>query len=304
MKRNKWLKIFLFLLVLTILISLEPALADVGGGLDWDSDKWGGGGGFSGGSSRSLFGFDPFFLFYMFSRFPLPFLIIVGIVVVFRIMNVKNIKDSSSFKSDFESDEANQDFFTSQESGLDELLEMDPDFSEQEFLSRASSIFVALQNAWTEKDPKTLRTFESDQLYFQHKQQLDDYIKRSKTNIVEDLSVLDKKTEKFSKDSRNQYLSCIIKARYKDYVVDDTTGKIIKGRPGDRYIMTYRMVFFRKLDARSGGEYEGKVTQCPNCGANLSIDQNGVCEYCGSQVNAGAYQWLLTELKPLSQIRV
>lgn len=302
MKRNKWLKIFLFLLVLTILISFGPAMADVGGGLDWDSNKWEGGRGFGGGSSNSLFGIDPFFFFYMFSRFPLPFLIIVGIVVVTRIFNIKNNKDANSYKSEDET--ADQDLFTSQDTGLDELLKLDPDFSEHEFLSRASSVFVALQNAWTEKDPKTLRTFESDQLYFQHKQQLDDYIKRSKTNIVEDLSVLDNRLEKFTKDSRNQYLSCIIKARYKDYVVDDTTGKIIKGRPGDRYIMTYRMVFFRKLDARSGGEYEGKVTQCPNCGANLSIDQNGVCEYCGSQVNAGAYQWLLTELKPLSQIRV
>ena len=137
--------------------------------------------------------------------------------------------------------------------------------------------------------------------FYQHQQQLDSFIEKEQTNVVEDIAVLDTKIEEYSEDAQNSYLSAIVQARYRDYVVDDNTGKVVKGDKNRRYVMTYRMTFLRQLGAKTTASEETHVTTCPNCGANLSINQHGVCDYCGSEVTTGAQQWVLTKLQPLSQ---
>ncbi|MFV1140583.1 hypothetical protein QMK87_28970, partial [Klebsiella pneumoniae] len=107
--------------------------------------------------------------------------------------------------------------------------------------------------------------------------------------------------ESYEEDEENSYLNAIIIARYCDYVIEDESGRVIKGKKGHRYIMTYRMQFMRKLDAKTENQTQTKATQCPNCGAPLAINQNGICEYCGAEVTTGANQWVLSALQPLQQ---
>lgn len=303
MRRSHFFIFLILLLIFSLAICFPPSMADVGGGLDWNTDNWGMGNGFGswGDDDDMTFGINPFFIFYLFDMGPIPVIIFVIIIIAVRILTYKHKNSSNKYSQSSSSYEVNDKPFSPGINGLEELYAIDPNFSKQEFIGRASSVFVSLQKAWTEKSKKALRTFCSDQLYYQFSQQLDEYINKERTNVVESVAILDHIIENFSKDKQNQYITSIIKARYSDYVVDDKTGKVLKGDPNSQYLMTYRMTFFRKLNSKTDPAYESKVTECPNCGANLSIDQNGVCEYCGSQINAGAYQWLLTELKPLSQ---
>lgn len=315
MKKRSWFRIVTALVLLCVILVPLVGHADVGGGVDWGTNDWGGndyggydyGGNDYGGydyggddydndySAKSI---DPFFLYFLF-RHPWMALIIIPLWYFNSRSSRKNRKRQFG-----KSNPPSSAWVKPKEDvNLDALLDRDPSFSKPEFLLRASDVFIALQQAWTAKDWRGIRAFESNTLYDQHARQLQVYIDKGQTNVVEDISILNTVLDAYEEDRENAYLSVILEARYRDYVIEDESGKVIKGDKESRYIMTYRMQFMRNLEVKTEKATEAKVTQCPNCGASLSISQNGICEYCGAEVTTGANQWVLTALQPLQQRR-
>ena len=41
---------------------------------------------------------------------------------------------------------------------------------------------------------------------------------------------------------------------------------------------------------------QGVVRKCPGCGASLSVNTKGVCEYCGTTYNMEDYNYILTSI--------
>ncbi|MBY0584978.1 TIM44-like domain-containing protein [Murdochiella sp. Marseille-P8839] len=310
MKKRSWFRAVITLVLLCIVLAPFVGHADVGGGVDWDANDWGGdfGGNDYGGydfggyddddDDYSMNSVDPFFLYFLF-RNPWMALIIIPLWYFNSRSSRKNRKRQSGKSNPPSSTWVKP----KEEVNLDALFERDPNFSKPEFLLRASDVFIALQQAWTAKDWRGIRVFESNSLYDQHARQLQVYIDKGQTNVVEDISILNTVLESYEEDRENSYLSVILEARYRDYVIEDESGRVIKGDKKSRYIMTYRMQFMRSLEAKTEKSSDTKVTQCPNCGASLSISQNGICEYCGAEVTTGANQWVLTALQPLQQRR-
>ncbi len=321
--KNKRLVILILLFAILILPSIT--YADVGGGLDWDSDNWSidddfnsgwdyddyddydynnygngsnffywGGGGLSGGLT------------------PIEAVIIVVVlIIIFNNIRKKDNKsgsggeykksgktsDNKTFKNKVKDED---DGYT-----IDMLKEKDPGFSEGEMVSWVNNVFIQLQNAWTEKDWMKVRPYESDGLFNTHKKQLEQYINKGQTNVVEDIAILSTEFENYKEDSSNEYLSYIIKARYKDYVIEDETNVVVKGSLNQKYLMEYRVSFMRTLNSKTErSEKSSDALSCPNCGAPISINESGVCDYCGSYVTSGQYSWILYQLEPLSQNKI
>ena len=310
MKKRSWFRAVITLVLLCIVLAPFVGHADVGGGVDWDANDWGGdfGGNDYGGydfggyddddDDYSMNSVDPFFLYFLF-RNPWMALIILPL----WYFNSRSSRKNRKRQSEKSNPPSSTWVKPKEEVNLDALFERDPNFSKPEFLLRASDVFIALQQAWTAKDWRGIRAFESNSLYDQHARQLQVYIDKGQTNVVEDISILNTVLESYEEDRENSYLSVILEARYRDYVIEDESGRVIKGNKKSRYIMTYRMQFMRSLEAKTEKSSDTKVTQCPNCGASLSISQNGICEYCGAEVTTGANQWVLTALQPLQQRR-
>lgn len=293
MRKRRWL-VWLLILCL-VLIPAATAFADVGGGVDHDIGDWGGGshGGGGGGGGDGLF-----YVAMMLLRggpVGIGTLVIIAVVIFLSSKKRSSSRSSQSYSTGQRAETKGTDI------NLNALLQRDPNFSKDDFLARAGDVFITLQNAWTEKNWKSIRAFESNQLFHQHEQQLAQYIRNHQTNVVEDITVLETSIEEYREDANNQTMTVILRGRYRDYIVDDATGKVIKGDRNKKYLMTYRMTFQRKLTATTHPGSQTSVTSCPNCGANLSINQNGICEYCGSEVTTGAMQWVLTSLQPLAQ---
>ena len=314
MKKRSWFRIVTVLVLLCVILAPLVGHADVGGGVDWGTNDWGGDyggydyggndyggydyGGDDYGNDYSAKSIDPFFLYFLFRN---PWMALIIIPLWYFNSRSSRKKDRRRFS---ESNPPSSAWVKPKEEvNLDALLDRDPSFSKPEFLLRASDVFIALQQAWTAKDWRGIRAFESNTLYDQHARQLQVYIDKGQTNVVEDISILNTVLDAYEEDRENAYLSVILEARYRDYVIEDESGKVIKGDKESRYIMTYRMQFMRNLEVKTEKATEAKVTQCPNCGASLSISQNGICEYCGAEVTTGANQWVLTALQPLQQRR-
>ena len=71
----------------------------------------------------------------------------------------------------------------------DAIKEVDEMFNKDEFLTWAKNIFVKMQQAWTARDWSVIRVFESNELFEQHRAQLQGYIDRKQINVMDRICV-------------------------------------------------------------------------------------------------------------------
>lgn len=178
------------------------------------------------------------------------------------------------------------------------IRQIDPMFSEENFLNWTKDVFVKLQNAWTKKDWTIIRPFESNQLFELHSAQLQEYIKTGRTNIVEKIAVQKADIIDFKQDGDKEIIKINLRATMIDYIIDDQTQNVLQGSKVDDQYMSYILTFMRKAGIKTQeGKSNKSTTNCPNCGAPTQITSAGQCEYCGSVITTGEHDWVLTELR-------
>ena len=156
---------------------------------------------------------------------------------------------------------------------------------------------MKIQDAWTKRDWKIIRPFESEDLFAQHKAQLEDYIRNNRINVVEKITIKHCSLHSFQQDGDKEVLTVWLNAIMRDYVVDAETKKVLESDPNRDWYMKYEMVFNRKAGLKTqAGDSEIKITNCPNCGAPTEITSAGQCVYCGSVITTGEHDWVLTDI--------
>ncbi len=252
------------------------------------------GGGFGGSSGGSL----------------LPLLLLFGgggrsavvlIVVFLAIFALRNLlpRSPGAGRPDSPGD---AEPYSIRSNSLDQLKQNDPNFSEANFITRVNNMYLQLQDSWMKKNWNSVRPFETDELFNMHNKQLQGFIDNHTTNVMEEICVLETEIADYAGDGVNDVLSVVLKARLKDYVIDDNTRKVVEGDPHREIYMAYLFKMIRKQGVLTKAETEAtKVTQCPNCGANVSINASGQCDYCGSVITSGQYDWVLASVEVLDQ---
>lgn len=179
----------------------------------------------------------------------------------------------------------------------EKIRSIDPNFSSDKFIGYAREVFMKIQEAWTTKDWRPIRPFESETLFNQHKQQLDEYIRSGKTNVVEKIGIKHCSLHSFQEDGDKEVLTVWLNAVMRDYVIDDETKKVLESDPNRDWYMKYEMVFNRKAGLKTDPSKKGNsITNCPNCGAPTEITSSGQCAYCGSVITNGEHDWVLTDI--------
>ena len=51
------------------------------------------------------------------------------------------------------------------------------------------------------------------------------------------------------------------------------------------------------MRSRGASENTKGDAVCPNCAAELNISMAGECEYCGSKLTSGQFDWVLSEIQ-------
>ena len=77
-----------------------------------------------------------------------------------------------------------------------------------------------------------------------------------------------------------------------DYIISTITGDLIRGDDSKRIEKTYRLTFEKKLNTKE----KSIVRKCPGCGASISVNTSGKCEYCGTIYNLEDYDYILTNI--------
>ncbi len=291
---NKLKKYLPFILVLLALACCLPGLADVGNQNRYSS---GGGGDGDMGDIGVLIGY----LIGLFIEDPTTGMFVLAIIVVILLIRRRKSKKMSSDTS-YINRQVNQQAETEVTPDFTaavaaEIQSLDPNFSSDKFVGFAREVFMKIQEAWTTKDWRPIRPFESEALFNQHKQQLDEYTRLGKTNVVEKIGIKHCSLHEFRQDGDKEVLVVWLNAIMRDYVIDDATKKVLESDPNRDWFMKYEMVFNRKAGLKTEAGKKGtSITNCPNCGAPTEVTSAGQCTYCGSVITNGEHDWVLTDI--------
>ena len=287
---NKIREYFPLLLIVLAVFSCVMAFGDVG-----NQNRYNSGGGDIGGDFDIgvLIGW----LINLFIQSPiLGLIVVIMIIIAYRVLKKKS-KDTNYINKNVNQQadsEVTMDFSTTV---ADQIRAIDPEFSSDKFIGFAREVFMTIQQAWTAKDWKPIRPFESETLFNQHKQQLDEYIRLGKTNVVEKIAIKHCSLHSFQQDGDKEVLTVWLNAVMRDYVIDDATKKVLESDPNRDWYMRYEMVFNRKAGVKTqAGKKGNSITNCPNCGAPTEVTSSGQCAYCGSVITNGEHDWVLTDI--------
>jgi predicted lipid-binding transport protein (Tim44 family) len=180
------------------------------------------------------------------------------------------------------------------------LSESDPGFDLNRFLRRVSRAFLGIQDAWSDQDLTTVRSFLSDGLHERFMIQIREQQALGYRNLMSGVEVLEARVLEANRSAHFETVAVEIKARATDYRVDRETGKELAGT---RRLETFREVweFLRASGATtadSGGLFEGR---CPNCAAPVAPERAWQCSSCASELSTAPPDWVLVEITQRSE---
>ena len=294
-------KIVVLGIMLICIFNYNISIADVGSFESYDSGGWDSGSSWSSWDSSSSYDHDYSygygsggnFIFFGGGWGAIIYLIIIIVIAYISYKNRGNVQRTYR-NPNVDYNLKSEDVIESEVKAIDEL------FNKEEFISYAKDVFVKLQEAWTARDWNAVRVFETNELFDQHYKQLQGYINNKQINMLERICVKSARLADFKQSGDKDILSVHLSSKMIDYIINEETGKVIKGnRTTDRH-STYRLTFVRKTGVKTkAGTNVITTTNCPNCGAPTHITSAGECEYCGSVVVTGEYNWVLSNLEKI-----
>jgi Tim44-like domain len=175
----------------------------------------------------------------------------------------------------------------------DALAAADPAVTHTVLAERVTGIFAALHAGWAAQDLRPVRPFASDALLQYLQYWVDAYRAQGLRNAVERARIVKLETAKVVRDLHYDAVTVRVFATGFE-VTTDAAGDLVGGdrgreRPYSEYWTVIRGAAVRGVRAKPGA--------CPACGADLSINMAGSCEFCGAHVTAGEFDWVLSRIE-------
>lgn len=173
---------------------------------------------------------------------------------------------------------------------LDELIKCDVGFNEASFKSYIGNVFVKLFTSVMLDEVDDVRHFLGDDVYIKYKKISDDYKSKNVIQMYDELNVKSSDIIDVKITDSEYQITVLLVARYMDYLLDRDSGSLVSGNNTSRIEVSYKLVFTKKRQFLQ----QGVVRKCPGCGASISVNTKGVCEYCGTIYNMSDYNYILT----------
>lgn len=167
--------------------------------------------------------------------------------------------------------------------------------SKKEFISNRYQDYVDIQNAWMNFDYDTLKAKTTNELYNQYQMQLETLKVKGQKNVMKDFKYIDGKILNIVESNNKVIVTVEIVTKFYDYIIEESTNKVVRGNARKTITIFYRMKFVRDINI-------DEIIHCPNCGAELRKTSTNVCEFCKTIITKESEEWLLAEKECLSQL--
>ncbi len=162
--------------------------------------------------------------------------------------------------------------------------------------TRAERIFIELQKAWSEKNWNLARPYETDTLFHSHMFWIEDFKKNGQTNFIQNPKIEMLEPISMYKDKFYASFTFRIFAQMIDYTIDKE-GNIIRGNKRRPVEFSEYWTFIKGINSNEKSAKTQDFECCPSCGAQLKIEMSGVCEFCGTKVTLGQFDWVLSQIE-------
>ena len=166
------------------------------------------------------------------------------------------------------------------------------DFNEAMFKTKVDNIFVKLYTAEMKQDLSDVMHFINDDVRDMFQNRIDENKRLNRRQMYDEINVKSTNIIDRCITDDKEIVRAEIISRYMDYVIDMNTGATIEGDDTRRIEKRNILVFEKKIDSKD----IGIVRRCPGCGASMSVNTSGKCEYCGTIFNQEDYDYVLVKL--------
>ena len=98
-------------------------------------------------------------------------------------------------------------------------------------------------------------------------------------------------------DEKYTYITTRITATCTDVFVDADGKTVESNYNGKLTTWSEKWVWMRSNEVKTEENEKGIFAdKCPNCGASLKINETGKCDYCGTELTKGNFDWVLSEI--------
>jgi predicted lipid-binding transport protein (Tim44 family) len=168
---------------------------------------------------------------------------------------------------------------------------------DEELYRKIETAFLTVQKSWAEKQTGPMRRFISDGVYQRFHAQFTMMKLLGQTNQISNLKVYS--IERIPRPTETEGLyECLdvrIEASAEDQFVSATNPGL--NSPGGNERFSEYWSFIRRRDHILGKDIFHS-NSCPRCSAPLSLNmmKDARCSYCGSYINNGEFDWVLSEI--------
>ena len=159
--------------------------------------------------------------------------------------------------------------------------------------TKIDNIFVKLYTGMTLENLRDVKHFLSDEVYEKYETILEENKKKNQKQIYDEINVKNSRIVDVEEQEDKTVVHIELISRYMDYILDNSTGKIIFGTDQRRVEKRNDITLEKKNDTK---EIDG-VRKCPSCGASMSINKTGVCEFCHQTYPLEDYDFIVTSLE-------
>ena len=175
---------------------------------------------------------------------------------------------------------------------INKLVKEDKDFTEAKFKTKADNIYIQIFTAIMKQDLIRIKHFVSEEIYNELETKVASLQKQNLIQMYGELNVTDTKIINILEDEEKFQIEVSLLTKYLDYRIDKNTKKIISGNAEIRKEEYKKLIFTKIKNAKK----LGTSRTCESCGANLDINFDGRCPYCGNIFKLQNYDWILKEI--------
>ena len=166
------------------------------------------------------------------------------------------------------------------------------EFNEAMFKTKVDNIFVKVYTSIMKQDLREASHFIGDNLEEELQNKIDTLKNNNQRQMYDELNVKDTRILSRNIEDDKEVIEVELISRYMDYIIDLDTGNLLSGDDTRRIEKRNILIFEKLLNTKE----IGIVRKCPGCGASISVNTTGMCDYCGAIFNQEEYDYILVSI--------
>ena len=175
---------------------------------------------------------------------------------------------------------------------IDIIVREDDDFTDAKFKTKVDNMYIQIFTAIMKQDLMRIKHFVSEELF----EKLENKVKKlQEANLIQiygELNVTNTKILKIIEYEDKFEIQVDLYTKYLDYKIDKNTKKLVSGDCETR-VEEHKKITLTKI---KNAKDLGVARKCDSCGANIDINFNGKCQFCGSIFNLQKYDWIIRDI--------